>query len=82
MLTEKFQREQLIDEEPSGNQWMMGEPYTFADTHVLVFYSWSARLALWVLNLISYTAWKDRMTAGPAVRKVLGKEESLLLKAS
>ena len=60
---------------------MMGEPYTFADTYALIFYSWGVRLALQVLNLISYTAGKDRMIGGPAVRKVLEKEESPFLEA-
>ena len=71
-----------IDERLLDNQWMMGKQYTFADPYALVFYSWGVRLALPVLNLKSYTAWKGRMIARPAVRKVLGKEESLLLKAS
>jgi len=69
-----------IDARLSGNQWMMGDQYTFADPYALVFYSWGVRLGLPVLNLKNYTSWKDGMIARPAVCKVLEKEESPLLK--
>jgi glutathione S-transferase len=71
-----------IDERLSGKQWMMGDQFTFADPYTLVFYGWGVRLGLPVANLKNYTAWKDRMIARPAARKVLEKEESPLLKAA
>ena len=68
-----------IDQRFSGDHWMMGEQYTFADPYVLVFYSWGVRLDLPVIKLKNYTSWKDRMLARPAVLRVLKKEESILL---
>jgi glutathione S-transferase len=71
-----------IDQRVQGNQWMMGEQYTFADPYALVFYSWGVRLDLPVLSLKNYTSWKDRMLERPAVLRVLEKEESPLLKGA
>ncbi len=71
-----------IDQRFSGDHWMMGEQYTFADPYVLGFYSWGVRLDLPVLKLKNYTSWKDRMLARPAVLRVLKKEESILLKGA
>ena len=71
-----------IDERLSRKQWMMGDQVTFADPYALVFYGWGVRLGLPIANLKNYTAWKDRMIARPAARKVLEKEESPLLKAA
>ncbi len=71
-----------VDARLSGNQWMIGDQYTFADPYALVFYSWGKRLEMPVTDLKNYTAFKDRIIARPAVRKVLEKEQSPLLKAA
>ncbi len=71
-----------IDGRLSGNQWMMGDQYTFVDPYALVFYSWGKRLDLPMADLGNYTAFKDRMIERPAVRKVLEKEQSPLLEAA
>lgn len=71
-----------IDGRLSGKQWMMGDQFTFVDPYALVFYSWGKRLELPMEDLGNYTAFKDRMIERPAVRKVLEKEESPLLKAA
>ena len=61
---------------------MMGDQYTFADPYALVFYGWGKRLEMPVADLKNYTALKDRLIERPAVRKVLDKEQSPLLKAA
>lgn len=71
-----------IDARLSGKQWMMGDQYTFLDPYALVFYGWGRRVEMPMADLKNYTAFKDRMMARPAVRKVLEKEQSPLLKAA
>jgi len=65
-----------------GKTWVMGPQYTFADPYALVFYAWGKRLEQPMSQLENYTAWKDRMLERPAVRRVLEKENSALLKAA
>ncbi len=71
-----------IDGRLAGKQWMMGDQYTFLDPYALVFYGWGNRVEMPMADLGNYTAFKDRMMARPAVRKVLEKEQSPLLKAA
>ncbi len=71
-----------IDAGLAGQQWMMGDQYTFLDPYALVFYGWGRRVEMPMAELGNYTAFKDRMMARPAVRKVLEKEQSPLLKAA
>jgi glutathione S-transferase len=61
---------------------MMGAQYTVCDPYALVFYGWGVRAELPVKELAAYTAFKERMLKRPAVRKVLEREDSLLLKAA
>ena len=56
------------------NLWLLGMS--------LVFYGWGARIELPVKELKNYTAWKDRMLQRPAVRKILEREQNILLKAA
>ena len=51
------------------------------DGYALVFYGWGKRIGLPVAELPNYTAWKDRMLARPAVKRVLEREQSVLLAA-
>ena len=71
-----------IDGRLSGTQWMMGTQYTFLDPYALVFYGWGNRVEMPMADLKNYTAFKDRMIERPAVRNVLEREQSPLLKAA
>ena len=71
-----------IDARLSGQQWMMGDQFTFLDPYALVFYGWGNRVDMPMKDLKNYTAFKDRMMARPAVHTVLEKEQSPLLKAA
>lgn len=71
---------QEIDSLLKGKEWMMGSQYTVADPYALVFYGWGVRAALPMNELSAYTAWKDRMLQRPAVRKILEKEQNVLVK--
>ena len=51
------------------------------DGYALVFYGWGKRIGLPMAELKNYTAWKDRMLARPAVKRVLEREQSILLAA-
>lgn len=68
-----------IDALLGGKEWMMGKQYTVADPYGLVFYGWGVRAGLPMGELKNYTAWKDRMLARPAVRKILESEKNVLV---
>lgn len=70
---------QEIDGLLAGRTWLAGEAYTVCDPYALVFYGWGKRIDLPVETLANFTAWKDRMLARPAVRRVLEREKSILL---
>jgi glutathione S-transferase len=69
-----------IDEILQGEEWVAGSHYTVADGYAMVFYGWGLRAGLPMQDLKAYTAWKDRVIARPAVRRVLEAEESVILK--
>lgn len=73
---------QEIDGLVAGKTWMQGEQFTACDPYALVFYGWGKRIELPVKDLAHYTAWKQRMIERPAVRKVLEREQNILLKAA
>ena len=73
---------QEIDGLIDGNPWILGTQFTTCDPYALVFYGWGMRIALPMAELKSYTAWKDRMMARPAVHKILEREKSPLLAAA
>ncbi|HLI11298.1 MAG TPA: glutathione S-transferase N-terminal domain-containing protein [Alphaproteobacteria bacterium] len=73
---------QEIDSLLKGKEWVMGAQFTVADPYALVFYGWGKRIDLPMHELAAYTAFKERMLKRPAVRKVLEREESGLLKAA
>ena len=77
-----FENLKEIDTLLQGRQWMMGDQFTVADAYALVFYGWGVRAELPVKELANYTAWKDRMLARPAVRKVLESEGNVLVKGA
>ena len=73
---------QEIDGLLKGKEWMMGAQYTVCDPYALVFYGWGLRVELPMKELAAYTSFKDRMMKRPAVRCVLEREESPILKAA
>ena len=76
-----FANLQEIDGIIGAGPWLMGAQFTVCDPYALVFYCWGSRIELPVKELRNYTAWKDRMLARPAVRKILEREKSPLLAA-
>jgi glutathione S-transferase len=70
-----------IDGLLAGKPWILGEQFSVVDGYALVFYGWGKRIGLPVAELKNYTAWKDRMLARPAVKRVLEREQSVLLAA-
>jgi glutathione S-transferase len=68
-----------IDSMLAGKEWIMGSQFTVADGYALVFYGWGARADLPMKNLKNYSAFKDRMMQRPAVRKILEREQNILL---
>lgn len=70
-----------IDGMLAGRKWILGDAFSVVDGYALVFYGWGKRIGLPVEELKNYTAWKDRMLARPAVRRVLEREQSILLAA-
>jgi glutathione S-transferase len=71
-----------IDRILAGKEWILGAQYTVCDPYALVFYGWGMRAGMKMAELKNYTAHKDRMLKRPAVRKILEREESALLKAA
>jgi glutathione S-transferase len=57
----------------------MGDHYTACDPYTLVFYGWGTRIKMPMAELKNYTGFKDRMLERPAVRKILERENSVLL---
>jgi glutathione S-transferase len=72
---------QEIDGLLAGKEWLMGPAFTVCDPYALVFYGWGKRIEMPVAELRNYTAWKDRMLQRQAVRRVLERENSVLLAA-
>ena len=62
-------------------QWMLGDAFSVVDGYALVFYGWAKRIGLPVEELENYTAWKDRMLVRQAVRRVLEREQNVLVAA-
>jgi glutathione S-transferase len=65
---------QEIDGLFAGRQWL-GDSYSVLDPYAFVFYTWGVRRELPMAALKNYTAFKDRMTARPAVQRVLEDEK-------
>ena len=65
----------------AGKHWILGDEFSVVDGYALVFYGWGKRIGLPVEELENYTAWKDRMLARPAVRRVLEREQNVLVAA-
>lgn len=63
-----------IDAMLAGRQWFSGQ-YSVLDPYGLVFYTWGVRRELPMGELAAYTAFKDRMLARPAVKRVIEDEK-------
>jgi glutathione S-transferase len=72
---------QEIDGMLKEKEWLMGAQYTACDPYALIFYGWGVRIGLPMKELSAYTAFKDRMLARPAVRKILEREKNVLVAA-
>ncbi len=70
-----------IDGLLAGKQWFVGDAFSVVDGYALVFYAWGKRIGLPMAELKNYTAWKERMMARPAVKRVLEREQSVLVAA-
>ena len=68
-----------IDGMLAGREWL-ADKYSVLDPYALVFYAWGFRRELPVAELKHYTAFKERMLARPAVRRV-AEEENLKIAA-
>jgi len=73
---------QEIDKMLIGKEWVLGSQFTVCDPFALVFYGWGLRAALPMKDLGSYSALKDRLLKRPAVRRILEKEQSPILRAA
>jgi glutathione S-transferase len=71
-----------IDGIIGSKPWILGDQFSVVDCYALVFYGWGKRIGLPVEELKNYTAWKDRMLARPAVRRVLEREQNVLVAAA
>lgn len=69
---------QTIDARLQGQDWMMGAAFSAPDGYALKFYEWALLTKQPVHELAAYTAFKERMVARPAVRRVLEREGSRL----
>ncbi len=65
---------QEIDQRLQKQEWMLGKTYSAADGYALRFYDWGRRSKQPIEELKALTAFKDRMIARPAVRRVLERE--------
>jgi len=72
---------QTLNERMQGQDWVMGKEYTCADGYLLRLYDWGRIAKFSVEELQALGAFKDRMLARPAVRRVLEREGSPLITA-
>jgi glutathione S-transferase len=73
---------QEIDQMIAGKEWVLGSQFTVCDPLALVFYGWGLRAEFPMKELKNYSALKERLLKRPAVRKILEREQSLILTAA
>ena len=66
-----------IDGMLAGREWL-SDKYSVLDPYALVFYSWGVRRGVPMPELKNYTAFKDRMVARPAVKRIVDEEKTVL----
>ncbi|HZD41589.1 MAG TPA: glutathione S-transferase N-terminal domain-containing protein [Terriglobales bacterium] len=64
-----------IDSMFGEKEWIMGRKYTLVDPYALVFYGWGMRSGFPMNELSRCSAWRERMTQRPAVKKSIQDEE-------
>ena len=73
-----------IDTLLAGKQWVMGDQYTVCDPYVLVFYGWfflpERPINLPLMEVPNYTRFVQHMLKRPAVRAVVEREQSPLMR--
>lgn len=58
-----------------GREWALDWGYSIADAYLFPFYRWAVRIGLPMKeDCPRWTAWNDRMTGRPAVRRALERE--------
>jgi glutathione S-transferase len=62
-----------------GREWIVGDRFSVTDAYALVFYEWGLSNKYDMSALPSFTAFRDRCVARPAVDRVLKRERSLIL---
>ena len=65
---------QQLDQRLAGRDWL-SDAYSVLDPYAFTFYTWGVRRELPMAELKSYTAFKDRMLARPAVQRVAADEK-------
>lgn len=70
---------QTFDALLERQEWVMGAGFSAPDAYALKFYEWASISKQPVQELAAFTAFKQRMIARPAVRRVLEREGSRLL---
>ena len=70
---------EAVDQRLQNHDWVMGRNFTAVDGYGLRFYDWGRIAKYPVDDLKALTAFKDRMLARPAVRRVLAREGSPLV---
>jgi glutathione S-transferase len=63
----------LVDGLLAGRQWM-SDQYSVVDPYALTFYTWGVRRGLPMGEMKNYGAFRDRMLARPAVKRILDAE--------
>jgi glutathione S-transferase len=70
-----------LDELYRDRTWAIGDRFSVADCYALIFYGWGLNIDMPMSEFAAYAAFKERMTARPAVRRILEREDSLILQA-
>ena len=68
------QRLAYVDGQLAGHKHLLGEPFTVADSYLFVVSGWSPRVGVEIGGLTNLRAWRERITARPAVQAALKAE--------
>lgn len=62
-----------LDRQFRSTEWIMGDVFSLADAHALVFHEWGARANFAMGDYLHLTQWYQRMLARPAVARALAE---------
>lgn len=65
---------QLIEDEMLAGPWVLGEAYSVCDAYLFTLGGWLVRASVDICQFPKVAAHADRVTARPAVRKVLARQ--------